>query len=39
MDFVDRFPDSKLRKDAEDFLNQSQSQIKKIANEQAKTPA
>ena len=38
-DFVDRFPDSKLRKDAEDFLNHSQSQIKKIANEQAKTPA
>jgi outer membrane protein assembly factor BamD len=38
-DFVDRFPDSKLRKDAEDFLNQSQSQIKKLANEQVKTPA
>ena len=38
-DFVDRFPDSKLRKDAEDFLNLSQSQIKKLSNEQAKTPA
>ncbi len=38
-DFVDRFPESKLRKDAEDFLNLSQSQIKKLSNEQAKTPA
>lgn len=38
-DFVDRFPDSKLRKDAEEFLNLSQSQIKKLSNEQAKTPA
>ena len=38
-DFVDRFPDSKLRNDAEDFLNLSQSQIKKLSNEQVKTPA
>jgi len=38
-DFVDRFPDSKLRKDAENFLNQSQTQIKNLNNEQAKTPA
>jgi outer membrane protein assembly factor BamD len=38
-DFVDRFPDSKLRKDAEEFLNLSQSQIKKLSNEQVKTPA
>ena len=38
-DFVDRFPDSKLRKDAEEFMNLSQSQIKKLSNEQAKTPA
>jgi outer membrane protein assembly factor BamD len=37
-DFVDRFPDSKLRKDAEEFLNLSQSQIKKLSNEQVKTP-
>jgi len=38
-DFVDRFPESKLRKDAEDYLNLSQSQIKKLSNEQVKTPA
>jgi outer membrane protein assembly factor BamD len=38
-DFVDRFPDSKLRKDAESFLNLSQTQIKNLNNEQAKTPA
>ena len=38
-DFVDRFPESKLRKDAEDYQNQSQNQIKKLSNEQAKTPA
>ena len=28
-DFVDRFPESKLRKDAESYLNLSQTQIKK----------
>lgn len=38
-DFVDRFPESKLRKDAENYLNQSQLQIKNLNNEQAKTPA
>jgi outer membrane protein assembly factor BamD len=37
-DFVDRFPESKLRKDAEDYRNLSQSQIKKLSNEQVKTP-
>lgn len=38
-DFVDRFPESKLRKDAESYLNLSQTQIKNLTNEQAKTPA
>jgi outer membrane protein assembly factor BamD len=38
-DFADRFPESKLRKDAEEYLNLSQTQIKKLANEQVKTPA
>ncbi|MBL7738525.1 MAG: outer membrane protein assembly factor BamD [Chitinophagaceae bacterium] len=38
-DFVDRFPESKLRKDAESFLNLSQTQIKNLNNEQVKTPA
>lgn len=38
-DFVDRFPESKLRKDAESYLNQSQTQIKNLNNEQVKTPA
>ena len=38
-DFVDRFPESKLRKDAENFQNLSQTQIKKISDEQAKTSA
>jgi outer membrane protein assembly factor BamD len=38
-DFVDRFPESTLRKEAENFLIQSQTQIKNLSNEQAKTPA
>jgi outer membrane protein assembly factor BamD len=38
-EFVDRFPDSKLRKEAEDFLKQSQTNIKNLRNEQIKTPA
>jgi len=38
-DFVDRFPESKLRKEAESFQNLSQSQIKKLTNEQVKTSA
>jgi len=38
-DFVDRFPESDLRKDAESYQHQSQTQIKKLSNEQVKTPA
>jgi outer membrane protein assembly factor BamD len=38
-EFTDRFPDSKLKKEADDFLNLSQTNIKKIGNEQIKTPA
>lgn len=38
-DFVDRFPDSKLRKEAESYLNLSQTNIKNIKNEQVKTSA
>ncbi len=38
-EFTGRFPDSKLRKEAEQFLNLSQNNIKKINNEQIKTPA
>jgi outer membrane protein assembly factor BamD len=38
-EFADRFPDSKLKKEAETFLNLSQTNIKKINNEQIKTPA
>ncbi len=38
-EFVDRFPDSKLKKEAEEFLNLSQTNIKKLNNEQIKTPA
>jgi len=38
-DFVDRFPDSKLRKDADNYLNLSQTNIKNLKNEQIKTPA
>jgi outer membrane protein assembly factor BamD len=38
-DFTDRFPESKLRKDAEQYMNLSQTQIKNLANEQVKTPA
>jgi outer membrane protein assembly factor BamD len=33
-DFVDRFPDSKLKKDAENYLNLSQNKIKTLNNEQ-----
>ena len=36
-EFIDRFPDSKLREQAEKFLNQSQNNIKNISNEQTKT--
>jgi outer membrane protein assembly factor BamD len=38
-EFVDRFPESKLRKDAEDFQKQSQTNIKNLRNEQIKTAA
>ncbi len=37
-EFADRFPDSKLKKEAEEFLNLSQTNIKKLNNEQIKTP-
>lgn len=36
-DFVDRFPESKLRKEAEEYSNFSKNNIKEIQNEQAKT--
>jgi outer membrane protein assembly factor BamD len=38
-DFVDRFPDSKLLKDAENYSNLSQNHIKVIKNEQTQTSA
>ena len=38
-DFVDRFPESKLRKDVEDYMTLSQTNIKNLKNEQAKTSA
>jgi len=38
-EFTDRFPDSKLKKEAEIFLNLSQTNIKNLNNEQTKTPA
>jgi outer membrane protein assembly factor BamD len=38
-EFADRFPESKLRKDAESYKNLSQTQIKNLKNEQVKTSA
>jgi outer membrane protein assembly factor BamD len=38
-DFVDRFPDSKLLKDAEEYNKLSQNHIKAIKNEQTQTSA
>lgn len=38
-EFTDRFPESKLRKEADDYLILSQTNIKKLNNEQIKTPA
>ncbi|MES1226758.1 MAG: outer membrane protein assembly factor BamD [Bacteroidota bacterium] len=38
-EFVDRFPESKLRKEVENFLNLSHTNIKSLNNEQTKTPA
>jgi outer membrane protein assembly factor BamD len=36
-EFIERFPESKFRKEAEDFMNLSQTNIKNISNEQVKT--
>jgi len=36
-DFTDRFPQSKLTKDVEHYLNLSQTNIKNLSNEQTKT--
>ncbi len=38
-DFIDRFPESKLRGEAEKFISQSQINIKNLSNEQTKTSA
>ncbi|MBK5272735.1 MAG: outer membrane protein assembly factor BamD [Bacteroidia bacterium] len=38
-EFEDRFPESKLKKEVEQFLNLSQTNIKNLSNEQTKTPA
>jgi outer membrane protein assembly factor BamD len=38
-DFADRYPESKLLKDAENYKNLSLNNIKQIQNEQIKTPA
>ena len=38
-DFADRYPQSSLLKDAEEYKNLSQNNIKQIQNEQIKTPA
>jgi outer membrane protein assembly factor BamD len=38
-EFTDRFPDSKLKKDVEEFMNLSQKNIKNSINEQVKAPA
>lgn len=38
-EFADRFPDSKLKKEAQEFLNLSQVNIKNLNNEQIKTSA
>lgn len=37
-DFADRYPESSLLKEAEDYKNLSQNNIKKLQNEQTKTP-
>jgi outer membrane protein assembly factor BamD len=39
LDFKDRYPESKFLAEAEDYKNLSQNNIKKIQNEQIKTPA
>ena len=38
-DFIDRFPESKLLKEAEEYNNLSKNNIKEIQNEQTKTSA
>jgi outer membrane protein assembly factor BamD len=38
-DFIDRFPESKLLKEAERFINLSQTNIKNLGNEQTKKTA
>lgn len=38
-DFIDRYPDSKLLKDAENYKNLSQNHIKSLKNEQTQTSA
>ncbi|MEO8721558.1 MAG: outer membrane protein assembly factor BamD [Ginsengibacter sp.] len=38
-DFADRYPESELLKEAENYKNLSQNNIKQIQNEQIKTPA
>src|SRR5687768_10273524 len=39
LEFTDRFPDSELKKQADNYLYQSQNKIKTITNEQVKTSA
>lgn len=38
-EFIDRYPESKWRKDVDDFVNLSQTNIKTLTNEQTKTSA
>jgi len=38
-EFLDRFPESEWKKEVEDFLTLSQTNIKNLTNEQIKTPA
>jgi outer membrane protein assembly factor BamD len=38
-EFTDQYPDSKLKKEVEDFIKLSNNNIKKLSNEQIKTPA
>lgn len=38
-EFTDRFPDSKLKKEVDEYLNLSQKNLKNTANEQVKAPA
>lgn len=38
-EFTDRFPDSRLKKEVDEYLNLSQKNLKNTNNEQVKTPA